>query len=90
MIKGGYKILDLGEVDLTTSQTIPGAYYALSNAHRKPILLSGIVVGGVDYPDVFTSFQLVNSVYTAPVTLGSKTYNVTVSDADSVSVAAKE
>lgn len=54
MIKGGYKIIDLKGKDLTldVGMVYEGIYDALEGT-TKAILLSGLVVNGVEYRDVF-------------------------------------
>lgn len=49
--KGGYQILDLGNVDLTTSPTIAGLYELIEGT-KKPIRLTRINLGGVEKHDV--------------------------------------
>lgn len=54
--KGGYKIVSLMLVSLMAGMetaTIEGIYERIESSYQKPILLSGIVVGGVEKNDVF-------------------------------------
>lgn len=54
-MKGGYKIIDLGGVNLTSSATIiPGIYDALEGAH-KPVLFEGVQVSGTEYKPQFAA-----------------------------------
>lgn len=55
MVKGGYKIIDLKDKNLVTASqaTIAGIYDRIENAYRKPLLLSGIHVNGVEYGDCY-------------------------------------
>lgn len=57
MKKGGYQILDLKGVDLSTlnAEMDISRYETLQNAHEKPILVSGIVIDGVKQNDVFVT-----------------------------------
>ena len=59
MIKGGYKIVNLKDVNLITGSGSPvkidGIYDAIENNYRKPILLSGIVIDGVEKADAFAT-----------------------------------
>lgn len=89
MRKGGYKIIDLKDNNFTvggSSITIPGIYEAIENSHRKAILLSGIVIGGIERNDRFVTFGIVSTDYIASVAV-SDTANVlqcTVKADDSV------
>lgn len=69
MKKGGYKIVNLQDLDLYPEDNIWGSadlyyiYYNLydevKNSKRKPFLLSGIVIDSVEKPDTFTDFEYV-------------------------------
>lgn len=56
-LNGGYKIIDFKDTNITTENgiTVTGTYEALENNHRKAILISGIVIDGVEKPDCFVS-----------------------------------
>lgn len=58
--KGGYLIVDLKGNDIATlaGEVIPGIYETLEGNYGKPVLVSGIVVDGVEKPDVFVSVRL--------------------------------
>lgn len=55
---GGYKLVNFNNVDLVTSNadgvTIPGLYSAIENNHRKPLLLHGLVIDGIEKADVYS------------------------------------
>lgn len=54
-MKGGYKIIDLGGVNLTSSATnIAGIYDALKSAH-KPIVFEGVQISGTEYKPQFAA-----------------------------------
>lgn len=57
--KGGYKIIDLKNTNFTVDEasTVKGVYEALESSYRKPILLSNIVIGGVERSDRFIIFS---------------------------------
>lgn len=80
MIKGGYKIINLNDVtiDTTNGTTIKGIYHALENNYRKSILISGIVIDGVEKADTFTDVNISDSNYIFSVY--GKTYTVNSSD----------
>lgn len=73
MKKGGYQILDLkGQ---TSGSTIDGIYELLEG-NTKPVLVSGLVVGGVEYRDAFVEFTVsesnfVGTVYGKTITITS-------------------
>lgn len=91
-IKGGYTILDLRDVDFTpgTGAEVKGAYTRLEGRYRKPVLLSGIVVSGVEYPDTNVAPQNVDGSYTLDITLGASSYTLTITDTDTVTFTEKE
>lgn len=81
--KGGYQIIDLKGNDLTgASFTISGIYDALEGNYNKAILLSGIVIGGVEYDDVFTTPKVVSSNYV----LDAYGYTLTIDNDDLVTM----
>lgn len=91
MIKGGYSILDLRDVPFTPGigAEIKGSYNRLEGRYRKPVLLSGIVVSDVEYPDVNVNPQNIGGSYSLDVTLGDSDYTVTISDTDIVTFTVK-
>lgn len=86
MLKGGYKIIDFKDNNLTTETpvVITGIYNDIENNYRKPLLISGITIDGVEKPDCFIACTHAENSYS--FTLYGRT--VTVSNADSVSIAA--
>lgn len=86
--KGGYKILDLKNIDFTVDEakTVPGVYEALENSYRKPILVSNIVVGGIERSDRFLIFGVTNSNYVSENiwTAEYETVRITISSDDEV------
>lgn len=84
MKNGGYKIIDLHDVSLTSvAVKIAGTYEAIENSFRKPLLLSGVVLNGVEKNDAFVVAEVGSNKYT--IAFGSKT--ITITNADMVSVA---
>ena len=87
MRKGGYKVINLNDNNLTTSNTtITGIYEDVESNYRKAILLSGITINGVEYSDCFTTFNVSGSNLIATV------YNntITITDTDIVTATAIE
>ena len=85
---GGYIILNLGSLPRTsgTALALEGAYEIAANPYGKATLISGLVVGGVAYPDFFASFVAGDSSYTAEVVIGSNTITIAVDEDDNVTV----
>ena len=57
MVKGGYQIIDLEDRNFTklSNQTYKGIYEKLDST-RKPCILSGIKLDGIERRDVFVNF----------------------------------
>ena len=86
MIKGGYKIIDFKDNPLTTGGgaiTIAGIYDSIEGSYRKPLLLSGLTIDGIERNDVYAPATVSgnNFVFTAY----GKT--ITITNADAVTVA---
>lgn len=57
MRKGGYKIIDLHDTQFTvgTAMMIAGIHDAIEGSYRKPLLISGLTVAGVEYADAYVT-----------------------------------
>lgn len=53
--KGGYKIIDLKGLDFSEDMVIKGIHESIEDNYGKPLLFSGIVIGGVEKDDVFAN-----------------------------------
>lgn len=75
MKNGGYKIINLKDTDLTSGVgvTISGTYDAIENSYRKPLLLSGIVIGSVEKNDAFVAFTVSSGTYSCDLYGGTIT-----------------
>lgn len=65
-IKGGYKLIDFKETDITVggeAVTIAGVYSAIESSYRKQIVLTGLSIGGVEHKDVFCNLEHGENVY---------------------------
>lgn len=86
--KGGYKIIDFKNNNLSTSATdgvvINGIYDDIENTYRKPLLFSGIVLEGIEKADVFASVTSSDNTFT--VSLYGST--ITIDNTDTVKVTA--
>lgn len=81
--KGGYQILDLGNIDLTTSPTIEGLYELIEGT-KKPIRLTRINLGGVEKHDVVSIPVVSGSDYVFQNVYG---YDISIDSDDNVSLA---
>lgn len=65
MKKGGYKIINFKGIPLNKDSkvTIDGIYESIENSYRKPLLFSGVNIGGVIYPDMFIQAILTSARY---------------------------
>lgn len=84
-MRGGYKLISLENKNIVTGSTatIDDIYERIENSNRKPLVLTGIVIDGVEYNDCGICPVLNGTSYT--FTAWGKTYTVT--DADKVSFA---
>ena len=85
-IKGGYKLIDLKESKLTVGGggvTVKGIYNSIENSYNKPLILTGINIGGVERNDVFIDFSVNSGNYVANI---SATEKITITNADLVTV----
>lgn len=65
-IKGGYKLIDFKETNITVggdAVTVAGVYNAIESAYRKQIVLTGLLIGGVEHRDVFCNLEHGENVY---------------------------
>lgn len=62
--KGGYKIINLGDADLSTDPVIEGIYDAIEGNYRKRLVLSGLTVDAIEYPDLEIEVSLSGQDFT--------------------------
>lgn len=87
-IKGGYKLIDLKDSKFTVGGdgfTIKGIYNSIENSYNKPLILTGINIGGVEKNDVFADFAVDSGNYVANI---SATEKITITNADLVTITA--
>lgn len=85
-IKGGYKLIDLKDNKLTIGGdgiTVKGIYNSIKNSYNKPLILTGINIGGVERNDIFIDFAFNSGNYVANI---SPTEKITITNADLVTV----
>ena len=80
MKRGGYKIINFGDVNILTEggATVTGIYEDIKKTHRKAIMVSGITINGVEKPDCFVDCEVSGSNYT--FTAYGKTFTITAED----------
>ena len=82
MRNGGYKIINLKDVNLTsTTKKVSGIHDDIENSYRKPLLLSGITINGVEKNDAFVAPTISSGSYLFKVYGGT----ITVTSQDMVS-----
>ena len=87
-IKGGYKLIDLKDNKFTIGGdgiTVKGIYNSIENSYNKPLILTGINVGGVEKNDVFVDFADDSGSYVANI---SATEKITITNVDLVTITA--
>lgn len=85
-IKGGYKLIDLKDSKLTVGGagvTVKGIYNSIENSYNKPLILTGINIGGVERNDVFIDFADDSGSYVANISASEK---ITITNADLVTI----
>ncbi len=95
MEKGGYQVVDLNDVNLTTTGTkVTGVYRRIKDNNRKVILLSGITINGTPLSDCFvkaiqmgTDFLL--NVYGVILENELTQYDIFIEDDDTVTLQQK-
>lgn len=87
-IKGGYKLIDLKDNKFTVGGsgiTVKGIYNSIENSYNKPLILTGINIGGVEKNDVFVDFSDDSGSYVANI---SSTEKITITNVDLVTITA--
>lgn len=81
MKKGGYKIIDFGDVDIKSEggATVAGIYESIENSYRKALLISGVTIDGVEKRDCFVCPDITETNIT--FTAYEKTFTITSEDA---------
>ena len=82
-MRGGYKMIDLQDVNLTNNDSyiIKGIYDSIESNYRKPLLLTGLIVDSIEKTDRYVTFTHSGSAYTSTIETG---LTVTITDGDTV------
>ena len=86
-IKGGYKLIDLKDNKFTVGGngvTVKGIYNSIESSYNKPLILTGINIGGIERNDIFINFSVNSGNYVANI---SPTEKITITNADLVKIA---
>lgn len=90
MFKGGYKLIDFKETNITlsTPAIIKGVYDAIEHNYRKPTLITGLVVGSVEKEDTFVNFEHGENAYNGllGMTANNKVLFITITNKDAVTI----
>lgn len=80
MVKGGYKVVNFKDENITAENgaTVSGVYESLENNYHKALMISGVVIDGTEYNDTFVEVTVSGSDYT--FTAYGKTFTVTSED----------
>lgn len=85
-IKGGYKLIDLKNNKFKVdggSATIAGIYNSIESSYNKPLILTGINIGGVERNDIFVNFVGTSGSYVSNI---SSTETIEITNADLVTI----
>ena len=93
MEKGGYKIVDLHDVNLISGETvkIKGVYDQIGKNNRKVLLITGLTIDDVQFNDVFvetirTGDDYLFSVWSTMLDNFAMQYDIFVEDNDDVTL----
>lgn len=85
MRKGGYHIVNLKDQTLSVEAvTIKGLYNDIEGSYRKPLLLSGLVIDGVEKPDTYVTAVISDG---GSITISAYGKTITVTSEDAVTIA---
>lgn len=87
-MRGGYIIANFKKLALTsgTQGTIEGLFASVSNPYKKPVMVSGLVVGNTEYPAFYAVFAKNSNNYEAQVAVNGSTLSIVVTPDDAVTV----
>lgn len=91
-IKGGYKLIDLKNNKFTVDGggiTIVGIYNSIETSYNKPLILTGINIGGVERNDIFVNLVDNSGNYVANIS-SKETIEITKDDLVTITAIATE
>lgn len=78
-MKGGYQVVDFGDVNLTADgTTIVGIYESIEGTYRKALLVEGVTIDGVEKRACFVDCESGENSFT--FTAYGKTFTITNDD----------
>ena len=90
MLRGGYTMIDLHDINLVTDSATPikGTHDAVEGNYRKPIILTGLTIDGVECSDRFVNLSTTPAGYKGVIglTSDSKLVYITIADNDDVTI----
>lgn len=91
-MRGGYKIIDLAGVALTSGvqATIKGVYDAVKNPYKKATMVSGLVIGTTVYPELYAAFTESSETYTSVLVVNGATITLEIATGDKVTATVVE
>lgn len=95
MLKGGYQILNLKNLPLTSGSesTIAGSYNAIKNSNGKRVIVSGLCIAGESdkfYSDFECFFTSGENIYEGAITLFDENVTISIDNGDGVTVTIAE
>lgn len=85
MRKGGYHIINLKDQPLSAEAVIiKGLYNDIEGSYRKPLLLSGIIIDGVEKPDTYVTATIAEG---GNISISAYGKTITVTSEDAVTIA---
>lgn len=87
-MRGGYKIVNFRKAALTSGEeaNIQGAYASAQNPYGKATMVSGMVVGDVEYPDFFAPFIANGQNMQTQIVVGGQNISIVIKNTDDVTV----
>lgn len=87
-MRGGYIIADFKKTALTsgTQASIEGLFNSVSNPYKKPVMVSGLVVDGVEYPAFYAVFVKNSNNYEAQASINGTAFTIVVTPNSNVTV----
>lgn len=86
-MRGGYKIIDLQNINITTTEvTIDNLYESIESNYRKPLLLNNLVINGSELPNVYVYAIVDNTNY--KIYYGDTVNHLLVTDTNTIKLEA--
>lgn len=88
---GGYQLLDFKGYNFTSGTYAAKAnhgleLYDLIKGTNKRTIVSGLVVGGIEYDDFEANFAVSGPNYVAKILIGESSLNIKITDIDTITI----